>query len=64
MFYTLSDLVKNDCGIRCLQWIDENQLVYGDEAGVLRVVDARQPEAVTTLCDFPAPVHKMAVRPE
>ncbi|XP_073944143.1 methylosome protein WDR77-like [Choristoneura fumiferana] len=58
------DLVKNDCGIRCLQWFDENQLVYGDDAGVLRVVDARQPETVTTLCDFPAPVHKIAVQPD
>ncbi|XP_063360036.1 methylosome protein WDR77-like [Cydia amplana] len=58
------DLVKNDCGIRCLQWIDENQLVYGDEAGVLRVMDVRHPEKVATLCDFPAPVHKVAVHPE
>lgn len=62
--FTVTDLVKNDCGVRCLQWLDENRLVYGDEAGVLRLVDIRNAEMVQKLTEFPAPVHRIAVHSE
>ncbi|XP_059054295.1 methylosome protein WDR77-like [Achroia grisella] len=58
------DLVQNNCGIRCLQWIDENRLVFGDEAGVLSLVDARNPQEVTKLTEFPAAVHKLVAHRE
>ncbi|XP_052737650.1 methylosome protein 50-like [Bicyclus anynana] len=53
------DLAKNDCGIRCLQWLDENRLFFGDEAGALSMIDVRTPKHVTKLTEFPAPVHKI-----
>ncbi|XP_013186477.2 methylosome protein WDR77 [Amyelois transitella] len=55
------DLVKNDCGVRCLQWINENKLIFGDEAGVLSLVDARNPKSIMRLMEFPAALHKIAV---
>ncbi|KAL0893805.1 hypothetical protein ABMA27_013935 [Loxostege sticticalis] len=58
------DLAKNNCSVRCLQWIDENKLIFGDEAGVMYSVDARNPETPTKLYDFPAAVHRLAVHPE
>ncbi|KAM3963538.1 methylosome protein WDR77 [Aphomia sociella] len=58
------DLVKNDCGVRCLQWIDDNRLVYGDEAGVLSLVDARSPETTIKLSEFPAAIHKLVPHKE
>lgn len=59
-----TDLVKNDCGVRCLKWVNENTVVYGDEAGVLRLIDVRYTEDVHTLTEFPAAVHKLAVQSE
>ncbi|KAI5641800.1 methylosome protein 50-like [Phthorimaea operculella] len=55
------DIIKNDCGVRCLQWVDENKIVYGDEAGALRIVDVRNTETKQDLAQFPAPVHRIAV---
>lgn len=57
------DLARNDCGIRCLQWLDENRLVYGDDAGVLRLLDIRNDEPLK-LTEFPAAVHKLAYNAE
>lgn len=58
------DLVQNNCGVRCLQWIDDNKLVFGDEAGVLSLVDARNPQNTTKLMEFPAAVHKLVTHKE
>ncbi|XP_063821680.1 methylosome protein WDR77-like [Ostrinia nubilalis] len=58
------DLAKNSCGVRCLQWTDENSLIYGDEAGVMYLVDARKPETTIKLCEFPAAIHKLVVHTE
>ncbi|XP_039747314.1 methylosome protein 50-like [Pararge aegeria] len=58
------DLTRNDCGIRCLQWLDEYHLFFGDEAGALSLIDIRNPENVTKLTEFPAAIHKICVQPE
>ncbi|XP_053625621.1 methylosome protein WDR77-like [Plodia interpunctella] len=55
------DLVKNDCGVRCVQWINENKLIFGDESGVLSLVDARNPKSIIRLKEFPAAVHRIAI---
>ncbi|XP_049866612.1 methylosome protein 50-like [Pectinophora gossypiella] len=57
----VTDLVKNNCGVRCLQWLDEYRVVYGDEAGILRLVDIRKTDDTNKLAEFPAAVHKVAV---
>ncbi|CAH2093781.1 unnamed protein product [Euphydryas editha] len=59
-----TDLFKNDCGVRCLHWFDENHLIFGDEAGFISLIDIRKPGEVTKLIDFPAAVHKIVVQPE
>lgn len=56
--------MKNDCCIRCLCWVDENRLVIGDEAGVMHLIDIRNPESVVIITQFPAAVHKLAVHSE
>ncbi|XP_045785127.1 methylosome protein 50-like [Maniola jurtina] len=58
------DLAKNNCGIRCLQWLDENRLFFGDEAGTLTLIDVRNPEQATKLAEFPAAIHKICVQAE
>ncbi|XP_026329585.1 methylosome protein 50-like [Hyposmocoma kahamanoa] len=58
------DLVTNDCGVRCLKWVTENSVVYGDEAGVLRLVDVRNTGDAHTLAEYPAAVHRLAVQSE
>ncbi|KAJ8725576.1 hypothetical protein PYW08_003759 [Mythimna loreyi] len=58
------EVLKNDCCIRCLSWIDENRLVVGDEAGLLRLLDIRNLETEIKITEFPAPVHKLAVHPD
>ncbi|CAD0196734.1 unnamed protein product [Chrysodeixis includens] len=58
------DLLKNDCCIRCLAWLDENRLLMGDEAGVLHLSDVRNPDDVVKVTQFPAAVHKLVVHPE
>ncbi|XP_021189624.3 methylosome protein WDR77 [Helicoverpa armigera] len=55
------DLLKNDCCIRCIAWIDENRLIVGDEAGVLHLLDVRNTESDVKITEFPAAVHKLAV---
>ncbi|CAB3236453.1 unnamed protein product [Arctia plantaginis] len=58
------DLLKNDCCIRCLAWINEHCLVAGDEAGVLHFIDIRNTDSVVKITEFPAAVHKVAVQSE
>ncbi|CAG9783669.1 unnamed protein product [Diatraea saccharalis] len=58
------NLAKNNCGIRCLQWLDENRIIFGDEGGVLSLIDIRIPEDFTKLTEFPAAIHKIKVHPE
>lgn len=58
------DLFKNDCGVRCLHWFDENHLIFGDEAGFISLIDVRKPGEATKLIVFPAAVHKIVVQPE
>ncbi|XP_075969468.1 methylosome protein WDR77-like [Anticarsia gemmatalis] len=58
------DLLNNDCGIRCLAWIDDHRLVAGDEAGVLRLIDVRNTETDVKIAEFPAAVHKLSVHSE
>lgn len=53
------DLFKNDCGISCMQWLDEDRLVFGDEVGILRLLDIRNNE-IMKLTQFPAAVCKLA----
>ncbi|KAJ0183933.1 hypothetical protein K1T71_000356 [Dendrolimus kikuchii] len=55
------ELHVSDCSIRCLAWINENQLIFGNEAGALKLVDIRNPDTVTKLTEFPAAVHRLAV---
>ncbi|XP_045542924.1 methylosome protein 50-like [Papilio machaon] len=62
IFQPVCDIVKNNCGIRCLQWLDENCLVFGDDAGVLSLLDIRKPGDGTKLAEFPAAVHQIAVK--
>lgn len=63
-FLVVSDLLKNDCCIRCLAWVNEHCLVAGDEAGVLHFIDIRNTDNVVKLAEFPAAVHKVAMHPE
>lgn len=56
--------MKNDCGVRCLKWVNENSVAYGDEAGVLRLIDVRNTEDVHILAEYPAAVHRLAVQSE
>lgn len=58
------DLLKNNCCIRCLAWIDEHRLVAGDEAGILYLIDVRNPETSTKLAEFPAAIHRVAAQSE
>ncbi|XP_072944086.1 methylosome protein WDR77-like [Epargyreus clarus] len=58
------DVLKNDCGVRCAQWLDENKLIFGDEAGILRLVDIRNPEGALKLTEFPAAVHRVNIDSE
>lgn len=58
------DITKNDCSIRCLQWVDENKLLFGDEAGMLYSVDIRYVDSTLKLFEFPAAVHKIFLNPE
>ncbi|XP_041977822.1 methylosome protein 50-like [Aricia agestis] len=58
------DILKNDCGVRCVKWINENQLIYGDEAGVVGVVDVRNPNKSEKLAQLPAAVHKLTLQSE
>lgn len=58
------DIMKNDCSIYCLAWLDENRLAVGDEAGVLHLVDIRNTENKLKIAEFPAAVHKLVVHPE
>ncbi|XP_032514058.2 methylosome protein WDR77-like [Danaus plexippus] len=57
------DLLKNDCGIRCLQWYDEEHILFGDESGVLSLIDVRNPENKIKLAEFPAAIHKINIQP-
>ncbi|XP_050344804.1 methylosome protein 50-like [Nymphalis io] len=57
------ELFKNDCGVRCLQWFDENNLIFGDEAGFISLIDIRKPEIATKLIELPAAVHKVVIQP-
>ncbi|CAH2074137.1 unnamed protein product, partial [Iphiclides podalirius] len=58
------EVIENDCAVRCLKWLDENYLIFGDDAGVLSLLDIRMPGASTKLTEFPAAVHHIAVQPE
>ncbi|CAK1552119.1 unnamed protein product [Leptosia nina] len=58
------DVIENDCGIRCLQWIEENKIIFGDEAGVLGLIDLRNSDNVVKLHEFPASVHQISYNPE
>lgn len=64
MYSCITDLMKSDCGIRCLAWIDERRLLAGDEAGVLHLIDVRNTEDIIKIAEFPAAVHKLAVHSE
>ncbi|CAK1582013.1 unnamed protein product [Parnassius mnemosyne] len=56
------DVIKNDCGIRCLRWIDEYRLLFGDEAGWISLVDIRKPGVSVKLVEFPAAVHQIVIQ--
>ncbi|XP_038215797.1 methylosome protein 50-like [Zerene cesonia] len=58
------DVIENDCGIRCLQWIEENKIVFGDESGMLALIDVRNSDNVIKLCKFPASIHRISFNPE
>ncbi|KAG6449555.1 methylosome protein 50 isoform X2 [Manduca sexta] len=58
------DLYQNNCGVRCLQWIDVNKIIFGDEAGILSIVDVRSLETTLNITEFPAAIHKIAIHPE
>ncbi|XP_068629900.1 methylosome protein WDR77-like [Battus philenor] len=58
------DVLQNDCGIRCLKWLDENSLIFGDDAGTLSLLDVRMPGRSTKLTQFPAAVHQFEFQPE
>uniref|UniRef100_A0A2H1WH14 SFRICE_003040 n=1 Tax=Spodoptera frugiperda TaxID=7108 RepID=A0A2H1WH14_SPOFR len=58
------DIMKNDCSIYCLAWLDENRLAVGDEAGVLHLIDIRNTESKMKIAEFPAAVHKLVVHPD
>ncbi|KAJ0181622.1 hypothetical protein K1T71_002344 [Dendrolimus kikuchii] len=58
------ELHVSDCSIRCLAWLNENQLIFGNEAGTLKFVDIRNPDIITKLTEFPAAVHRLAVHPD
>lgn len=58
------ELYVNDCCIRCLEWYSENQLIFGDEAGMIKLVDIRNTEEVIKLAQFPAAVHRMSFHPD
>lgn len=60
MSYTFLDIAKNDCGIRCMQWLDGNKMLFGDEAGILKLLDIRNSDAPLKLTEFPAAVHRLA----
>ncbi|CAF4773527.1 unnamed protein product [Pieris macdunnoughi] len=57
------DVIENNCGVRCLLWIEENKLLFGDESGQLSLIDLRDSKSVIKLHEFPAPVHRIAFNP-
>jgi hypothetical protein len=62
--FSVLDVAKNNCGVRCLQWLDDNRIIFGDEGGILSLVDVRQPEIISKLSGFPAAIHKIVFHPE
>ncbi|GBP59197.1 Methylosome protein 50 [Eumeta japonica] len=56
------DVAKSDSGVRCVQWLDENWLVFGDDSGVLSSVDLRQPGNSVPLLTFPNSVHRVTIQ--
>ncbi|XP_050671215.1 methylosome protein 50-like isoform X2 [Leptidea sinapis] len=63
---SVSALVNNDA-VRCVQWLDEHHVMFGDEAGSLKLVDSRNIQdgkSTKTLHEFPVPVHKIEVERE
>ncbi|XP_011548475.3 methylosome protein 50 [Plutella xylostella] len=60
----ISDLAVLDAGVRCLEWLNEDHLLVGDEAGVLSLIDMRSLKAPQPLITFPAPVHRIKFNKE
>lgn len=64
MSFSILDVLQNDCGVRCLQWLNENHVIYGDEAGNISLIDVRNPLSSVKLAEFPAAVHKISTSPQ
>lgn len=60
----VQDVVESDCGIRCVKWLDEHTLIYGNEAGALCSVDVRNTSTINTLDTLFAPIHRVIVKPD
>ncbi|KAL4702513.1 hypothetical protein ACJJTC_001398 [Scirpophaga incertulas] len=61
---SVSDLAKNNSNVRCLQWLDENNVIFADEGGVLSLIDIRKTNDIVKLSEFPAAVHRILIHPE